>query len=185
MSELETLAKPVLVDLISPASSAEVLSFESAATLAKWTFKTAIVRNAGTNYRNIVPPRHYRHLYEKQSIPPGVFVDMGLCSNHSTLSGLQSQTLMGVLNVEDLGRVAEVHRNLYNIVLVVGRLLLRTVYFPLPGYTVDVPESFRGGVRRIHPGMGCRLDFSQNFNDPMEFELHAHFVADHGAQVET
>ena len=184
MSGLETRAKPILVHLMSSASSTEVLSSEDAAALAKWAFKTAIVRNAGTNYRSIVPRAHYRYLYEERSIPPGVFVDIGLCSTHSALSGLQSQTLMGFLKAEDVGRAAEIQRDLYNIVLAVGRLLLRTIYFPLPGYTVAVPESFRGGVRRIHPSVGCLLDFSQYCNHPREFELHAHYVADHGTQVE-
>jgi len=184
MSRLETLAKPILVELISSASSKEVLLGEEAEALAQWTFKTAIVRNAGTNYRSIVPPAHYRYLYEKKGIPPGVYVDIGLCPTHSGLSGLQSQTLSGFLLPEDSSAAAEIQRDLYNIVLAVGRLLLRTIHFPLHHYTVAIPPSFGGGVRRLHPGTGCRLDFSQYCNHPTDFELHALYVANNGSSVE-
>lgn len=179
MSQLESSAKPIIAKLISSHSSKGVLLDDEAKALALWAFKTAIVRNSGSNYRNIVPGEHYRHLYENRKIPSGVYVDLGLCPSHSGLSGLQSQTLIGFLLPEHSGMATEVQRGLYNITLAVGPMLLRTIYFPLHRYTVATPPSFSGGARRLHPSVGsCSLDFSQLCEHPINFETHAYFVSD-------
>ena len=185
MSQLESSAKPIIAELISSYSSKGALLDDEAKVIALWAFKTAIVRNAGTIYRSTVPEEHYRHLYEQKEIPSGVYVDLALCPSHSGLSALQSQTLIGFLLPEDLGLAAQVQRDLYNITLAVGPVLLRTIYFPLHRYTVATPPSFEGGARRLHPNTGpCLLGFRQHCEHPINFEAHAYFVADSGPCVE-
>lgn len=185
MSQLESSAKPIVAELILSHSSKGVLLDDEAKVLALWAFKTAIVRNAGTNYRSIVPEEHYRHLYEQKEIPSGIYVDLGLCPSHSGVSALQSQTLIGFLLPEDSGIAAHVQRDLYNITLAVGPVLLRTIYFPLHRYTVATPPAFGGGARRLHPRAGsCPLDFSQYCKHPIDFEAHACFEAGNGPRVD-
>jgi hypothetical protein len=72
--------------------------------LALWTFRTAIVRNSANNYRKIVPTEHFAYPFEQRQIPPGVYVDAGLCPTHVGLSGLQNQTLFGFLRPEDVAQ---------------------------------------------------------------------------------
>ncbi len=184
MSQLESSAKPIIEELLSSISSKNALLSDETKVLALWAFKTAIVRNAGTNYRSVVPKEHYRLLYKHKEIPSGVYVDLGLCPSHSGLSALQSQTLIGSLLPEDFGVAAQAQRDLYNITLAVGSVLLRTIYFPLQRYSVVTPPSFGGGARRLHPSTGCLLGFSQHCEHPIDFEAHAYFVADNGPRVE-
>jgi hypothetical protein len=184
MSQLESEVKPILTELISSAGSKDALLGNEANVLALWAFKTAIVRNAGTNYRCIVPKEHYQYLYKEKKIPPGVYVDLGLCPSHSGLSALQSQTLLGFLLSEDAGAVTQLQRHLYNITLAVGPLLLRTIYFPLRGYTVLTTPSLAGGTRRLHPSAGCSLKFTQHCEHPIDFETDAYFVANNGSNTE-
>lgn len=66
MSQFESSAKPIIAELISSHSSKGVLLENDAKVLALWAFKTAIVLNAGTPYRNIVSEEHYRYLYKKR-----------------------------------------------------------------------------------------------------------------------
>lgn len=75
MSELETRTVPVIGRMLSE-ERRPTLTGEDATTLALWSFKTAIVLNASSNYRRIVPDVHFRHLYDTRSIPLGVFVDV-------------------------------------------------------------------------------------------------------------
>lgn len=185
MSQLEGSVKPIVSELISSQPSKGALLAEEAHTLAVWAFKTAIVRNAGTNYRTVIPEGHYRHLYQTKDIPPNVYVDMALCPSHAALAGLQSQTLMGFLRPEDAGLAIQVQQELYNVTLAIGPLLLRTIYFPLHGYTVATHESFIGGARRLHPFEGpCSLQFTQHCDHPVDFEAKAYFVAVESLRIE-
>jgi hypothetical protein len=177
MSELESDVKPILMELISSIDSKDKLVEDEANVLALWAFKTAIVRNAGTNYRSIVPKEHYRYLYEVRKIPPGVYIDLGLCPSHSSLSALQSQTLLGFLLPEDASATTKLQQHLYNITLAVGPLLLRTIHFPHQSYAVLASPSFESGTQRLYPSAGCSLKFTQHCQHPSDFESEAYFVA--------
>ena len=139
----------------------------------------------GKNYRSIVPEEHYRYLYGPKAIPSGVYVDLGFCPSHSGLSAMQSQTLFGFLLPDDTDKAAQVQRDLYNITLAVGPMLLRTIYFPLPRYSVVASPPFEGEAKRLHPSPGsCSLGFRSHCEHSIEFESHAYFRADNGPCVE-
>jgi hypothetical protein len=175
MSKLEVNVRPPLIGLL--ASTQKTLSSAETKALAIWAFKTAIVRNLAMNYRQIVPDKQFKQLYDTQEIPKYVYVDIASCPHHSGLSGIQSQTFIGVFRPEDVNNIHAMCINAYNIILAIGQILLRVISFPHPQYTVEIPNSFMGGARRLYPESDCSLDFTQHCTHPIDFETEAWIVA--------
>ena len=177
MSELEARSKPIIARLVDPPEGAPSLSEEEASTLALWTFKSAIVRNIGTNYRRIVPAEHFRYLYENRSIPPGVFVDLGLCPTHSGLTGLQSQTLVGMMP-GDRQELFETRKSqIYNVILAIGPLLLRTINVPMEGFWLLADDEAPERSVRLHPREVPHTEPHGSYKDMTEFEMSGSFRA--------
>lgn len=176
MSRLEVASKPIIQSLIASPQLLNAITGDDASALSLWAFKTAIVRNAVTNYRKIVPERHYHHLFLHQSLPDGVWVDAALCPSHRALSALQSQAVNGLLKPEDLPRQRKFALEAYNIVLAVGPLLLRVIHFPLPGYEIVPVPGAVNRVRRLraHAPVGQAAAL-EPYENPRRFELDATF----------
>lgn len=177
MSQLESKVIPIIKALLETPRSKSSLSQEEASVLAVWAFKTAIIRNAATNYRQIVPSAHFRHLYEHRSIPEGIYVDLAFVNSHHGLSGLQSQTLAGFVRGVDQVNAAEVQDGIYNITLAIGSLLLRVICFQNHAYTVSIPDGLELKIVRIHPSQtaGVSINLSQTYSHPSQIELDAIF----------
>jgi hypothetical protein len=118
MSKFEQDAAPVLKPLLSATHILGVsLNADQAGILARWAFKTAIVRNLGTNYRQLVPRDHFSALHETQLPPDCVFVDLALEPSHRTLAAVQSQTALGIARPGDADALEAQMSQVYNIVL--------------------------------------------------------------------
>jgi len=171
MSEIENATKPI-IDRVIASKQFHALTGDEVSSLAVWAFKTAIVRNAATNYRKIVPADHYAHLYNNRTVAPEVYVDAAICPTHKGLSGLQSQTFLGFMKP---GYTMSAGR--YNIVLAIESLLLRIIYFPLSGYDIIPTPDAATRTFRLHPctpRQNSSLDF---YVDYREFEFGAYFAA--------
>lgn len=153
MSDLETNVCPVLKSLwVEPDPVGLHLNDDDLATQAIWAFKTAIVRNAGTNYRQIVPKEHYTELYNTRGIPDNQFVDLAIFPVHrGKLGALQSQAMLCFVDPSDELLFREAKDQIYNIILGVGPVLLRIVHSPLCGY--ELQSDFHQGCHtfRLFP----------------------------------
>lgn len=175
MSSMERSAAAVLRPLLQkPSLAGEPITAKQATDLSLWAFKTAIVRNLGTNYRRVVPPWHYRHLFKHRRLPKHVVVDAAVAPSHVGLSGLQSQTLFGIVRVVDQHRIHNVQRWIYNIVLGIGPLLLRVIHLPLPGYRVFSGVSGADIAVRLSEGISCALP-TVFVNGLLDLESEAHY----------
>src|SRR5262249_46312888 len=96
MSELEGRVSPLVQSLL-PGIVGKTLPADDAGTLVIWAFKTAIVLNAASNYRHIVPEEHYAHLYSTQQIPARVVVDASSLRDNLGVTSVQSQHFTGVV----------------------------------------------------------------------------------------
>jgi hypothetical protein len=174
MSELENAAKPI-IEKIAASGSLHVLTHDEAPCLALWAFKTAIARNAVSNYRKIVPASHYKYLYANRAVAPRVYVDAAICPTHKGLSGLQSQTLAGL--VKHGGAAQSVlSAGLYNVVLAVESLLMRVIYFASQGYEVLPAPDAAARVLRLHPRTSWSDSSTETYTDYRDFALDAYFV---------
>jgi hypothetical protein len=122
MSKLEQEVIPIFRPLLSAVTVLGTsVSAQHCSALARWAFKTAIVRNLATNYRKLVPSGHFTTLYETRTIPDDVYVDLALCPAYSKLGAVQSQTLSGVLTSGDEDLLASRRQDIYNVALGGGR----------------------------------------------------------------
>ena len=177
MSELEKEVCPILKPLLSTADLNGFAVDELAAgVLARWAFKTAIVRNLGTNYRAIVPPSQFSEFYATRRIPNFTYVDLAIAHTHESLSGLQSQTLTGIVEMGDEEPIKRAISGLYNIVLGLNHALLRVVHFPMSGYTVRSELAHGRRAFRLHPnGMSGLLNEEAVVSDLFDLEVSTFF----------
>lgn len=177
MSELETHTVPVVTLLLSELGNHELTS-EDAATLALWSFKTAIVLNASSNYRRIVPDTHFWYLHDTRSIPAGVFIDVARIGCDGTLSSRQSQHFMGMVNGSATDALEEMRASCYNILLGIASFGIRVAHLPLLDHHVvsDLEQPDR--TRRLWPSTTepVSLDFGAIFQNLEEFEMALSFA---------
>lgn len=55
-----------------------------------WAFKTVLVINAASNYRDIIPDDHFKHFYQYRMPPKDVKVHIGISQNDEGLKWVQS-----------------------------------------------------------------------------------------------
>ena len=153
MNELEVLASRLLKDVITNGSSAAMWGQEECALVARWGFKTAAMINAGSNYRRIIPPEHFRYFHDEQTLPPGVMVDVGLStpSDEPTIEWRQSQNFVILRPMESTMNQAD-HQQSYKITLAMGQLFVKVVFWPNPSCTL--PADREGKAARIWPYSG-------------------------------
>jgi hypothetical protein len=87
MSELESETMEILKQLMSGRILPKQLSETEKLTIAKWSFKTAIVLNSGSNFYKLVPLGHYEMLYRGE-IPLRLLVTV-TTHNHNSRFFLQ------------------------------------------------------------------------------------------------
>lgn len=173
MSNLERDVGGVLKPLLeAPIALGTSFDASQASILARWAFKTAIVRNRATNYRKIVKDEHFEHLCGTHQLPPHTFVDAALSRSDQGLSGLQSQTLTALTETGDQRAFEAVKDSIYNILLGVGPLLLRVVHCPLPGYAVMSNLGHDRFAVRLHPWRDAHTTLDRNtlLDDLYDFE---------------
>ena len=75
MSELENSAKENIINLAENKKAVTDLKPEERFILARWTIKTALVLNSGSNFLKNVPKEHYHYIFkQKDKIPKNVAV---------------------------------------------------------------------------------------------------------------
>jgi len=134
MSKLEASVKGLIIKLMNldfTGHEGEIIQslIKNYAILAKWAFKTAIVLNYPTNYRNIVPVEHFHELYISK-IPTGVYINLALTTNSEAINWRQSQTIYMIGMPKNISRLKEV----YKITLQFRHLLLRVCYVPFENF---------------------------------------------------
>src|SRR5688572_7184046 len=141
MSEIEGGVR-VLMQSLLPEVAGRTLSAKEATDLALWAFKTAIVLNASSNYRRIVPQAHFEYLYANRQVPLSVVVDTAHLGGNEGVTSTQSQHFVGAVSGDTEGALSQIRTSGYNIALGVGALAFRVVHLPVPNHVV-LPELAR------------------------------------------
>jgi hypothetical protein len=169
MSRLEVAVKDSITKLMHLDDVKNVLGSlaDSHETIARWGFKTAIVLNYPTNYRNIVPEDHFHSLYHSR-IPEGVYINLALTENADVIQWRQSQTVIMIGDREYVSRPKDV----YKITMQFKHLLLRVCYVSLEDFTQGHENE---ASIALWPHFG-RYKSSRVYDDIDEFDVSNHFV---------
>ena len=140
MSKLENNFKPILNKLLIKRQNLTSLNKYERQTIALWSFKTALVINAGSNYRRIIPESHYIHLYEHQTLIKNVRIDVGFIKSKNDLLWRQSNIGFGLALDSEENDIIERMAISYKISLQIKFIGMRISFFPLAkesGYQIN------------------------------------------------
>jgi hypothetical protein len=85
MSELESNAKSLLIELMEKRKAIDTLNEEERLVLALWTYKTALTLNLSSNYTLKIPTTHFHKFYQKQNILPQRVIVLAQQHNQSQM----------------------------------------------------------------------------------------------------
>jgi len=166
MSKLEEDFKPILSKLLSNKQYITSLTKSERHSIAVWSFKTAMVINAGSNYRKIIPDNHYFHLYKHQTVIKNVKIDLGFIKSKNELLWIQSPVGAGLMRTSEKELFHNLLISSYKISLQIKSLGIRVTYFPTAketGYQIEFNEENKS--IRIWPYLK-----NPNFNYRSEYE---------------
>jgi len=154
MSNLEGQFKPIFLQLQKD-NNLNSLSKSSRKLIADWSLKTAIMINAGSNYRKIIPLIHYDHLYKYKSLPRDVVIDLGFINSTEKL-GWQQSNINGIIlkqsKFNEEKQAYSISDRSYVITMQLNRLGIKVQYFEnckQRGYCVPLNQENR--LLRIWP----------------------------------
>lgn len=130
MADLENQFRPILEKIESKPDGLKFLEKKERAIVATWSFKTALVINAGTNYRKIVPPEHYSLLEKHRSIVRDVKVDAAYIGEFQPLGWIQTQLNYAIGPTQTIKATQVITKeNNYNVTMQIGNLGLRVAWY--------------------------------------------------------
>jgi hypothetical protein len=152
MSELEIMVAPIFEKLWETSKEKYIyLDSQSCETLAQWAFKTSLAINLASNYRRIVPQKHFSDFYEHRKLPKNSAVDIALAPFGNYLQWNQGQSAIGTISgeIEVTQEISRLISTLYVITLDVAGILLRTMWIPTD--FLEIPRPNEHNVKRIYP----------------------------------
>lgn len=130
MSNLENNFRPIIEKIQMNTNGLKLLSKYERNIFSVWAFKTSIVINAGTNYRKVVPLKHFHHLYENKSVAKDIKIDTCYIKEHKKLEWIQTQLNYAVGPIKKMERSPVLLTdNNYNITMQIGNLGIRVSWY--------------------------------------------------------
>lgn len=135
MSKLEVENKQLLCDLMSIKREIKDLSDNERFKLARWTYKTALTLNSGTNYLKNIPSKHYHDFYcNSLTLPSGVYCVAQLHHDNQVFNWLQWPIWsIQRINIDETIE-KEFKEKAYKISFQFKSLILSVFYLEINGY---------------------------------------------------
>lgn len=173
MSSLEAEFKPTLINLLADKHNILHVSKTERQVISLWSFKTALIINAGSNYRKIVPESHFSHLFNNKTLIKNLKVDFGYIDSKKQLLWRQSPIGLGLMRNSEQDNFHNLLSSSYRISMQLKSIGIRVSYFPTAkesGYENDFSEKDK--TIRIWPFMkNSSFNPSNSFEDIDSFDL--------------
>lgn len=184
MSELEVKVAPIFEKLWEVGKEKYIIiDSQSCQILAQWAFKTSLTVNLASNYRRIVPQKHFSDFYESRKLPENSAVDIALAPPGNYLQWNQGQSAIGIISgdIEVTKAMSKLISTLYVITLDISGVLLRTMWIPTDFLEILRPNEHN--VKRIYPFEGEVKLLSQKRRSEMgKFHVSASFKSKKGVR---
>lgn len=131
MNKLENEFKIYFEKIQSNYNYIRTLSKQERVIIAFWGLKTAMMINAGSNYRQIIPFNHYKHLYIHKQIPKNIKIDIGYLTSNKLLTWEQSNISSAIHKNSDLKSYDPTYlsKNSYIISMQIEHLGIKVAYY--------------------------------------------------------
>lgn len=173
MNSIEMNFKPVLLNLFKDKNYFLTLTKLDRQSIALWAFKTALMINAGSNYRKIIPQSHYTHLYRHKALIKDLKVDIGQINEKKELSWRQSPIEFGLVRKYEQENFHKLLNASYRISMQIKSVGIRVSFFPSAkesGYEIDFREKNKN--IRIWPyTKNSNFNLKLNYDNIDDFDL--------------
>jgi len=129
MSELENGFKTIYNKIEKDNDNIFNLTKNERKIFIQWVFKTALVLNAASNYRKIVPGFHFNHFYLYKTLPKDAKIDLALIIENKTLFSLQGPINFKLRANDDENSDLLLNEKSYSIALQINKLGMRVSYY--------------------------------------------------------
>jgi len=173
MSTLEADCKPIIIKLLNNRRLVTTLNKVEREKLSVWAFKTALMINAGSNYRRIIPITHFTHLYRHQSIIKNINIDIGFLPNRKALEWRQSQIGVGLMRSNERELLHELIQGSYKISMQIMGIGIRLSYSHIEkgvGYKISFNE-LEKNIRIWPYHKNAHFNVNQEYSSLDSFDL--------------
>jgi len=173
MNIIEMNFKPVLLKLFSDKNHLLDLNRIDRQSIALWAFKTALMINAGSNYRKIIPQSHYTHLYKNRALIKDVKVDIAQINEKKKLSWRQSPIEFGLAKSYEKEKFHNLLSVSYKITMQIKSIGIRVSFFPSAkesGYEIDFSEKNKN-IRIWPHTKNISFNLKLNYDNIDDFDL--------------
>ena len=178
MNDLESAFKPIYESIHQNYSRLSHLNKEERNTIAQWGYKTGLVINAGSNYRKIVPDKHYSSFYKNKIIPKNIKIDIAKIDSDKLLVWEQSNIFSSTVSASEMDKFDpyDMVKSSYVITMQIGHLGIRISYYKdckKLGYSL--PNNENKKVLRIRPySANCGFNIYNALDSILSFHYGAH-----------
>ena len=146
MSQLESKAKPILIDLLE--LKRRSFSEEDSHTLGLWIFKTVLTLHSASPYPRSIPSHHY-HLAYKGIGPSHFMIHVAyLQDSLETPCWIQDQNWQGLQQHFQGDELKDKLTQTYRIMFGFGQFAVRVIYFPLKIGLFSLEDE---RIQTVHP----------------------------------
>lgn len=131
MAELESKFRPIYLKIESDLNNVQHLSKLERTIICLWGIKTAMMINAGTNYRQIIPESHFTHLFQYRQLPKDIKVDLCCIESDNLLMWNQSNISFSSFKTADYGTLQpyDTRNNSYVISLQIHKIGIKIIHY--------------------------------------------------------
>ncbi|MCL5130582.1 hypothetical protein [Algibacter sp. L4_22] len=175
MANLENEFRPIYLEIESDYSKLKRLSKKERIIICKWTLKTIMMINAGTNYREIIPDNHYKHLFEYRNLPKDIKVDISYINSEENLMWEQSNITMASMKTNDSNKYDpyDLTRNSYVITLQIKNFGIKVIHYSglkEKGYEIS-PSDIEKSLRIWPLKKNNQFDLKNTYKDISDFHM--------------
>jgi hypothetical protein len=180
MAELENEFRPIYFNIESDYSKLNRLSKKERNIICKWSLKTIMMINAGTNYRQIIPDSHYKHLFKYRDLPKDTKIDIAHLDSKENLRWEQSNITMQIVRKSDYEKndPYDLTKNSYVITLQIKNFGIKIIHYTgLKEKKYEIPTSNNKKSMRIWPYQKNReFDLKNSFDTISSFHMNTHIL---------
>ncbi len=180
MANLENEFRPVYKEIESDYSKLKRLTKKERNTICKWSLKTIMMINAGTNYRQIIPDNHYQHLFQYRDLPKDIKVDVAYINSDKNLMWEQSNITTATIKTNDSNThdPYDLTRNSYIITLQIKNFGIKIIHYSgLKEKNYELLDSDAKKSLRIWPyKKNNKFDLKNTFENISGFHMNTHII---------
>ena len=179
MADLENEFRYIYLKIQANKNKIKELTKKERNIICKWSLKTVMMINAGTNYRPIIPDSHYHHFFKYRDLPKDIKVDIAYLKSEGSLMWEQSNLTMALMNKNyyDKYDPYDLTKNSYVITMQIENLGIKVIHYSgLKEKKYSIPNNSKKSLRIWPFQKNGEFNFKNSFDTISNFHLNTHII---------